>query len=410
MPCGECHESALLLEDNSNERYGCASHLRVRCTQCGWVYTFYTSKKVNQFFDINRRLVYAMRAIGQGQSSARRFCALTNLPHPPNPKSYGDCNKALANAAKTVALSTMKEAGMELHNDVNDEVKPCSVSCDGTWQRRGYSSLNGCVTTISVDTGKCIDVEVLSKVCHGCKKIEKEKDERTKDVREAEHAGKCKANFQGSAPAMETEGVARIFARSEELHSLQYTEFFGDGDSKAYLGVENIYDNVHVEKKECVGHVQKRVGTALRKLKKENKVEAKVKPIYARLSSDDLLKKCLDGKTQNANESLNGMIWNRLPKTVFVGASVLSFGVYDAVAHFNIGTKAAENVLKELGMEPGRFFLAGMKKINKERIAKANFRNKKETRKRRKILRGSKKAKDDKLVEQEGSTYQPGAF
>ena len=271
MPCPERHKSALLLEDNPNERYGCASHLRIQCSQCGWVYTFYTSKKVNQFFDINRRFIYAMRAIGQGQSSARRFCAYMNLPPPANPKSYNHCNNALANAAKNVALSTMKEAGMELHKDCNDEVVPCRVSCDGTWQRRGYSSLNGCVTTISADTGKCIDVEVLSKVCHGCKRIEKENDENTKAIHQAEYVGKCKANFQGSAPAMETEGVARIFARSEELHSLQYTEFFGDGESKAYLRVENIYDDVHVEKKECVGHVKKRVGTALRKLKKENK-------------------------------------------------------------------------------------------------------------------------------------------
>ena len=41
-----------------------------------------------------------------------------------------------------------------------------------------------------------------------------------------------------------------------------------------------------------------------------------------------------------------------------------------------IGTKAAESVLKELGMEPGIHFPQGMKKINKERIAKANFRHK----------------------------------
>ena len=142
---------------------------------------------------------------------------------------------ALANAVKTVALSTMNEAGMELHKDSNDEVVPCRVSCDGTWQRRGYSSLNGCVTTIPVDTGKCIDVEVLSKVCHRCKRVEKEKDENTKAIHQAEHVGKCKANFQGSAPAMETEGVARIFARIEELHSLRYTEFFGDETAKHTL-------------------------------------------------------------------------------------------------------------------------------------------------------------------------------
>ena len=43
-----------------------------------------------------------------------------------------------------------------------------------------------------------------------------------------------------------------------------------------------------------------------------------VKPIYERLSKDDLLERCLDGKTQNQNESLNGMIWNRLPKEVLL--------------------------------------------------------------------------------------------
>ena len=107
----------------------------------------------------------------------------------------------------------------------------------------------------------CIDVEVLSKACHGCQKIETENDKNIKAIREAEHARKYKANFQGSALALET----------EELLSLQYTEFFGDGDSKAYLRVENFYENVHFENKECEEHVQKTVGTALRKLKKKNK-------------------------------------------------------------------------------------------------------------------------------------------
>lgn len=34
-----------------------------------------------------------------------------------------------------------------------------------------------------------------------------------------------------------------------------------------------------------------------------------LKPIYLRLSEDELFERCLDGKTQNQNESLNGMIW-----------------------------------------------------------------------------------------------------
>ena len=64
-----------------------------------------------------------------------------------------------------------------------------------------------------------------------------------------------------------------------------------------------------------------------------------VKPIYERLSKDDLLERCLDEKTQNQNKLLNGMIWNRFPKEVFIGSDVLKLGVYDAFAHFNTGPK-----------------------------------------------------------------------
>ena len=64
-----------------------------------------------------------------------------------------------------------------------------------------------------------------------------------------------------------------------------------------------------------------------------------VKPIYERLSKDDLLERCLDEKTQNQNKLLNGMIWNRFLKEVFIGSDVLKLGVYDAVAHFNTGPK-----------------------------------------------------------------------
>jgi hypothetical protein len=78
----------------------------------------------------------------------------------------------------------------------------------------------------------------------------------------------------------------------------------------------------------------------------------------------------MGGKTQNQNESLNSMIWNRLPKSIFVGADVLDFGAYDAVAHFNIGSKAATKIFNELGLVPGQFFLTreGGKKLTTETL------------------------------------------
>ena len=50
------------------------------------------------------------------------------------------------------------------------------VSVDGSWQRRGFSSLNGVVTAISIDSGKIVDTEIESKlqsmhVNGTCKKV-----------------------------------------------------------------------------------------------------------------------------------------------------------------------------------------------------------------------------------------------
>ncbi|GFT70552.1 hypothetical protein TNCV_1133151 [Trichonephila clavipes] len=37
-------------------------------------------------------------------------------------------------------------------------------SVDGTWQRRGHSSLNGCVAVLSIDTGKVLDLDYVEMV------------------------------------------------------------------------------------------------------------------------------------------------------------------------------------------------------------------------------------------------------
>ena len=39
-------------------------------------------------------------------------------------------------------------------------------------------------------------------------------------------------------------------------------------------------------------------------------------------------------------EALDAMFWERVLKSVFVGPETLQLGIYDAVAHFNIGCQA----------------------------------------------------------------------
>ncbi|GFV79718.1 uncharacterized protein TNCV_1725431 [Trichonephila clavipes] len=81
----------------------------------------------------------------------------------------------------------------------------------------------------------------------------------------------CHSNFQGSALKMEAVGATRIFQRSIVKQGLKYAHYYGDGDSKGFISVKDTYGKDSVTKYECIGHVQKRVGARLRKLKSKNK-------------------------------------------------------------------------------------------------------------------------------------------
>lgn len=100
-------------------------------------------------------------------------------------------------------------------------------------------------------------------------------------------------------------------------------------------------------------------------------VMAEIKPIFKDLGAKELLKKCLHGGTQNPSESLNNMIWSRIPKRTFVMLSTLEIGVYDAIACFNIGNIARCKILAKLGIVPGKNCVNALKKLDEARIAKA---------------------------------------
>ena len=47
--------------------------------------------------------------------------------------------------------------------------------------------------------------------------------------------------YTGSSLGMETTGATKIFSSSKEKYGIYYTSFYGDGDSKAYPTVKDIY-------------------------------------------------------------------------------------------------------------------------------------------------------------------------
>ncbi|GFV27167.1 uncharacterized protein TNCV_927591 [Trichonephila clavipes] len=77
--------------------------------------------------------------------------------------------KKILYVASVASKEAMTEAADEVRKRKNtSDVAECEVSVDGTWQRRGHSSLNGCVAVLSFDTGKVLDLEVMSKWCRNC--------------------------------------------------------------------------------------------------------------------------------------------------------------------------------------------------------------------------------------------------
>ena len=87
-----------------------------------------------------------------------------NMPKPMTQNNFDKIVKTVSHCAKAVARETMNDAAEEIR-ELDPNIVDTSVSVDGSWQRRGFSSLNGVVTAISMDTGKVLDYEPMSRFC-----------------------------------------------------------------------------------------------------------------------------------------------------------------------------------------------------------------------------------------------------
>ena len=235
--------SNLAIENDLSCRKGFACLLRLKCPDCCWQHELFSSNKILQTdrrgpksFEVNTRMVVAFREMGKGLKGLQSFGRCMNMPNCLSQKSYDSINKSLQRGYVEVAQASQRKAAAEtrekgMTGDV-ESIVDCNVSVDGSWQRRGYSSLNGVVTLMSNENGKCLDTHVLSKACRGCMLWSgKEKSDAFAEWK-VNH--ECSINHKGSSGAMEVAGAVEMFKRSIPFHSLRYTGYIGDGDSKAH--------------------------------------------------------------------------------------------------------------------------------------------------------------------------------
>jgi len=156
------------------------------------------------------------------------------------------------------------------------------VSGDGSWRKRGFTSLFGIMSLIGWCTGKVVAIVVKSKFCKACSLWKNKEDTVEYEEWREHHEANCDANHEGSAGKMEVDGARQMFSRANEKNGVSYKNYIGDGDCKTFKII--VEENPQVHKKECIDHVQKRLGRRLREIAKKNKLGGKGKLTVKRIN------------------------------------------------------------------------------------------------------------------------------
>ena len=317
--CSNCH-SPLVLEEKFDSRKGLVTHKSFSCPNRTCKKSVLVSDPYSpEATALNNASILGTRMAGCGLHALDVITACMGMVPPFTRAMWTKHNKDISVKACEVARNSCVAAAEHLHRVMGkplEEVIDVIVTVDGTWQKRGRTSLFGIVVVIAWKTGQVLAWEVLSKHCTACK-LREDMDVDSEEYKEwyEGHKKKCECNYKGSSNGMEIAGVKAIWLRSIEDLKLRYTTFIGDGDSKTFASLTELkpYGNdVEIIKHECVGHVQKRMGTALRNLKKSGVQDenGKLVKFKGRLTNDSIsaLNVYYGGAIRNNKDDIDGMI------------------------------------------------------------------------------------------------------
>ncbi|GBM22597.1 hypothetical protein AVEN_182196-1 [Araneus ventricosus] len=151
-------------------------------------------------------------------------------------------------------------------SDKNDGIIDITVSYDGTWHKRGHTSLYGISTIVDILTGFVIDYDLLSKYCPECTTAKRDLGEHSADfsIWYETHRSEYNENYERSSYAMEVKAAEMLWKRSLENCSMLFTSVLSDGDTKTckhILELDVYGDSMKITKEECLNHVTKKLGT-----------------------------------------------------------------------------------------------------------------------------------------------------
>ncbi|GFV59008.1 uncharacterized protein TNCV_261861 [Trichonephila clavipes] len=322
--CLKCHKPLTINEKSTR---GLCSNFEIRYKNCGSVCTFSSCENTgnkNNAPEINRRSILAMRCIGQGLESLKSFCALMSLPNPVEQKSYDVINNKLPRVMKEVAEESMKRAAVEENSSSPENL--LTVSGDGTWKTGGHSSLIGKIECVGhVQKRLCTILRKL-KLVHSKKKLS---DGKT-------------IGGKGRLTDSLIDKLAHYYGNAIRCNSTSVKEM-----RKAIWAVW--------------GHSCSTDDEPMHWFCPTN-------PNTWYLSHPALLKKCLGGKTQNPNESINLLIWKFCPKTIGSSLQIAEIAANLATSVFNDGNLILISILEKFGLKINRNVCVSLAERDNRRI------------------------------------------
>ena len=238
--CNVCN-SPLTVKEDLVSRRGICTKLSLSCTNlycAGSDDAFCDPSKHSKAY--NTRFILAGKMCGRGRAGLETISGFMGLPPPLTSSAFSDYNLSINKIIQEATIESQLSAAAHLHSQYDtkpNDVIDVTVTCDGTWSKRGFTALYEASIVMSWDSGQVLDAVALSKQCTVCKQKKSTMEKQEYLDWYAVHEESCNANYSGSSPAMEAEATSRLFARSVERLGLRYKRVICDGDSKSIVRV-----------------------------------------------------------------------------------------------------------------------------------------------------------------------------
>ena len=284
--CLQCGVASLAIRA-VNRQLGLVCGLETFCTSCQAVLNETLSSDEldgpgNKPHVVTRQVVAASMDMGVGHAGVVKLCRYLDMPSLHH-KTFGKHARAVCDASKLAVTrvfasvaDVVRRAYCDLDSTIgNDDIVDMTVSFDGSWMTRGHKSLYGIGCVVDVMTGLVLDMAVLSLYCQRCAYASRRLGGKATAAFQrwfADHREECQQNYHGSSGGMEKAAAELLWRRSVD-RGFRYTTLLSDGDANTFKHLTGlkVYGDVVLEKEECINHVSKRLGTALRNLASSGK-------------------------------------------------------------------------------------------------------------------------------------------